>query len=137
MIAGIIVKIIGNLVLISIGPIGIKGAPIATLLAYITMATLNVVFVKKLVKHEFKIVKLYLKPVIAGILGSLVTMTSYTLMHTLVGESWIATIISVILTAIVYFIFLFIVRAIEKEDILFLAHGDKIYKVLHKLHLVK
>lgn len=137
MVVGVLVKIIGNLVLISNPYLGVKGAPIATLLAYITMATCNVLFVKKFVKHEFKIMKIYLKPLGAGIIASLVTMSSYTLIHTLWGSAWYGVMVSIVLTAIVYFIFLFIVRALEKNDILFLSHGDKIYRVLNKIHLVK
>ncbi|MCR5458174.1 MAG: polysaccharide biosynthesis protein [Clostridiales bacterium] len=137
MIAGVFVKIIGNLVLISNPILGIKGAPIATLLAYITMATCNVLFVKKFVKHEFKIVKIYVKPLGAGIIASLVTMSSYTLIHTFMGNAWYGVALAIILTAIVYFVFLFIVRALEKDDILFLPHGEKIYRILNRIHLVK
>ena len=137
MIAGIMVKITGNLVLISIPQIGIKGAPISTLLAYITMASLNVLFVKKFVKHEFRIIKTYIKPVLAGIIASMSTMASYTLIHTLMGDEWYGVLLSILITAVVYFVFLFIVKAFAKEDILFLSHGDKIYKVLQKLRLMK
>jgi len=107
------------------------------LLAYITMASLNVLFVKKFVKHEFRIIKTYIKPVLAGIIASMSTMASYTLIHTLMGDEWYGVLLSILITAVVYFVFLFIVKAFAKEDILFLSHGDKIYKVLQKLRLMK
>ena len=49
----------------------------------------------------------------------------------------VATVVSIILTVIAYFVLLFATKNFEREDIMMLPKGEKIYKALVKLHFMK
>ena len=74
MFCGIVVKLVLNLILIRNPSIGIYGAPIGTVACYFTMALINFYFVVKYVGIRFVFVKNFIKPLIATLLGSLVTI---------------------------------------------------------------
>ena len=133
---GIIVKIIINNVLISNSDIGVYGAPIGTLAAYFVMAFFNFCFVIKCVGIKPTFVKNFVKPLIAAMISSLVTIATYELIDR-TGHPNVATVISIIVTAIIYFVFLFIFQTFTEQDIRILPKGDWICEKMKKMHLLK
>ncbi len=136
MFCGIAIKLILNLVLIRDPEIGIYGAPIATVACYFTMAAVNFGFVIRYVGVRIGFLKKFIKPFISSALASLVTIGSYLFLKPYTGLT-IATCISILATVIVYFLLLIILKAFQKQDILILPKGEKIYGILHKLKLMK
>lgn len=136
MLCGIATKAIVSCALMSIDSIGIFGAPIGTLVSYFVMATVNFIFVLRYVSSEINIFKLVIKPMAASGLASVITLASYKIICR-AGHPMAGTVISIILTAFVYFILLFVLREFNREDIMIFPHGEKIYKTLVKLHLMK
>ena len=133
---GIIVKIIINNLLISNSDIGVYGAPIGTLAAYFVMAFFNFCFVIKCVGIKPTFVKNFVKPLIAAMISSLVTIATYELIDR-TGHPNVATVISIIVTAIIYFVFLFIFQTFTEQDIRILPKGDWICEKMKKMHLLK
>lgn len=133
---GIIVKIIINNLLISNSDIGVYGAPIGTLAAYFVMAFFNFCFVIKCVGIKPTFVKNFVKPLIAAMISSLVTIATYELIDR-TGHPNMATVISIIVTAIIYFVFLFIFQTFTEQDIRILPKGDWICEKMKKMHLLK
>lgn len=136
MYSGIIIKLIANIVLIPIPTIGIYGAPIGTVIGYFAMATINFYFIIKYVGIKANFFKNLMQILFAALVSTIITILSYQLINRL-GYSSIATIASIVMTAFAYFVFLFIFRAFEKNDILILPKGDKIYHALKKFKLIK
>lgn len=133
---GIIVKIIMNNILISNPAIGVYGAPIGTLTAYFVMAFINFCFVIKCVGIKPAFIKNFGKPLIAAIMSSLVTIATYGAIKR-TGYPNIATVISIMATAIIYFVLLFVFQTFTEQDIKILPKGDWICKKMKKMHLLK
>ena len=136
MTCGIAVKATVSTLLMSSEKIGILGAPIGTLAGYFVMATLNFIFVLKYVGVKINILKLGAKPLLASALSSCVTVGVYRLIAN-ANRPNVATVVSVISTAIVYFILLFVLKEFTKNDIMILPKGEKIYSLLCKAKLMK
>ena len=136
MYSGVLVKLILNLILISNPSIGIYGAPIATVCGYFTMAAINFCFIIKYVGIEVKFFKNFLKAFTASALASVLTVTVYKLIAGL-GRPTVATLVSIFITMIAYFVLLFLLNGFEKSDVILLPKGQKIYALLKKMRLMK
>ena len=132
---GMATKLILNIVLMS--SFGMIGAPISSVAGYFIMAAMNVVFVKKYVYKDMKIVKPIWKSFIsAAIMGSF-AFGSYKLMEFVTSNIRISVIISVLISIIVYFTLNMLIGGIKKEDILLMPRGEKIYGFFKKIKLMK
>ena len=100
------------------------------------MATVNFIFVLKYVSTEINILRLIVKPIGASAISSVVTILSYSIICR-AGHATVATVVSIVLTVIAYFVLLFALKNFEREDIMMLPKGEKIYNALVKLHLMK
>lgn len=136
MYSGVLVKLILNIVLISNPNIGIYGAPIATVIGYFTMASINFYFILRHIGIRMEFFKNFLKAFSASAISSIVTIAVYRLIANL-GYNTIGTLSAVIATAIVYFILLLLFNAVQKSDIILLPKGQKIYRILKKIRLMK
>ena len=136
MFCGIVVKLLLNLILIRNPSVGIYGAPIGTVVCYFTMALINFYFVVKYVGIRFVFIKNFIKPLIATLLGSGVTIGVYYIVN-IKFSSTIATCISIVATIIAYCVLLFLLKTFQKSDIVILPKGEKIYKFLLKHKLIQ
>lgn len=129
-------KLILNLILISNPNIGIYGAAISSVAASALAMIINIVVLNKSIKLDLQMGQTIIKPLIAtGIMGAIAYFTHYFL-NPLYGNS-IATVGAVILAVITYFVLLVVLNIFEREDYHMLPYGDKIYKFLSKIKLVK
>ena len=135
MTCGIVVKLILNIVLIS--SIGFIGAPIATSASYFVMVALNFVFAIKHTDLGASIFKAFLPPLIAMVCCVPVTVASFFLFAKVLPSEVLATLLSVLVTAVLYTAALFLTRAFSKEDIMMLPKGKKIYNFLVRKKLMK
>lgn len=136
MYSGVLVKLVLNIVLISNPKIGIYGAPIATVIGYFTMASINFYFILRHIGIRIEFFKNFLKAFFASAISSVVTIAVYQLISGL-GYATIGTFTSVMATVIVYFILLLLFNAVQKSDIVLLPKGQKIYRILKKIRLMK
>ena len=75
-----------------------------------------------------------LKPVVSAIGMGIVVFFGYKLFSTLAGNT-VSTILSIVIGAISYCLFILLTKTLTKEDILMIPYGTKIYGVLVKLGL--
>ncbi len=134
---GVAVKFVSAYILISIPSIGIYGAPISTLLCYFTAMIVNFAFMAKYTKCVPGIRRVFLKPFIASAICALSAMGSYYLLSRVLGEGKSVTLLSIMIAAVIYFFTLFLIGGLTKTDILLLPKGEKIYKLLLKVKVVK
>lgn len=136
MLAGIAVKAGVNIILIGNQSIGIYGAAIGSVAGYFVMALTNMVFITVRIKPQLNIFRLYYKPVISAMISSVFTVLSFRLLSERIHET-AATLLSIIITVLIYFILLAVLKEFTKEDIMTLPKGEKIYRLLVKLHAVR
>ncbi len=131
MIIGGVVKVIINFFCIPY--LGIDGAPVGTGICYLIIAVLNICSITKVAGLEFKWSSFIIKPVFAGlIMGA----AGYALSGFIpIGRA--VCLFEIAVCAVVYFIAIFAVRAIKKDDILMLPKGTKMVEILERFKLLK
>ncbi len=138
---GMVIKIILNYTLVGIPEINIKGAAVGSLVGYLFICIAGIYFLCKETKIVPNFVSIIIKPLFCAIASAVSAYLAYSLFNNLLGNtvlsSNISTIIAIAVAAVIYVIFLFLVRGIEKNDILLLPKGNKIVKVLEKTRLMR
>jgi len=135
MIIGTIIKVIAAFLLIGQERVNIFGAPISTFLSVTAIVAINLYFIVKKAGKIGSINDIFVKPFIASLIAIVCGIVLY---GALANSSTSSIIILpvIALVAILYFIFILLIKAINKNDILMLPKGDSILKILTKLKLI-
>ena len=133
MLVGAGAKLISNYILL--GKIGMLGAPISTVICYLCASTLNIYFTIKHVGKIPNLIKIFILPLLASIL-SIGSMVFLFIGISIEIPTQIATIISIILSALLYIFILLKIKGITKDDILLVPKGEKIIEILKKVRLL-
>lgn len=136
LIIGALVKLVLTYTLTGIEEIGIKGAAISTISAYVIAATLNFIEVKKRTKTHFKLIDIFVKPIISVSIMTIVVWLVYNNINTIITPK-LATIVAIIMGAISYGISLLVTGTITSRDFELLPAGDKISNILRKFGLMR
>lgn len=133
---GAVAKVVISFILIGIPGINVKGAAIGTVAAYLIATVLNYLSIRKHVdiKFDFKIT--LFKPAYAGLVMAATTFLLFKLSVPFLGNN-VATLVTVIVAGVVYFIMLFATKSITTEEVLSLPKGEKIMKVVRKFKKAK
>lgn len=136
MFIGGIVKVVLNLWLVSKPDININGAPVGTLMCYITVMTLNIIALVRKTGLKLKISEFILKPLVTAVATAFSAYLSFNLLALRISSETISLFLSIIITAIVYFAVIFIIKGIGEEELLLLPKGEKLTSIFKKLHLI-
>lgn len=138
---GCVFKIILNVTLIRIPGINIYGAAFSSIVCQVVAFLVNYCVLIRYVPIKVTFVKYIAKPLTAGVIMGAVAFGSYKAVNMLLGTGYVnnfaATIISICAAAVVYIVLLFALRVMDKEDILLLPAGNKLYAFLKKTGLYK
>lgn len=164
MLAGGVVKIATNYILIGIPSVNIGGAPFSTVLCYLTIAALNLFFIIRIIKPRFRVSELVIKPLLcvaamgaaaygvyqlaAGLLGApllgaagLDFLPSTAPVTPVAGDVRLMTLAALAAAigagGLVYVFMLFVVGAIKRDDIVMLPKGEKLAALLTRIHLLR
>lgn len=132
MIAGGVIKVVINYILVSIPEVNIKGAPIGTIICYMFMVVMSMILLLRITKTKISINDVFIKPLIAAIICAVGSWVSYSLLCR-ISSSNIAVVCAIAIAAVIYIISMLCLRAIQKNDILMLPKGEKIIKVLENV----
>ena len=130
---GVIAKIIANVVLMPIEGIYENGAAIGSVLCHLISLIIVYAVLVKTTKLNFSLIKLAIKPIIATIIMSAISYGVYFVIKGLLPIR-IVTIITISVAVVVFVICILILRVFSREEIEMLPKGEKVYKVLKKLH---
>lgn len=136
LLAGVVVKLALNLLLIGIPEINILGSAISTLICYGLIAALSLWKLHRLLPVPLDYRSIFGKPLFAGVICGFSAYICDFLLTKRVGNS-IITFASIGVGAIGYGISLVFCRAISREDVTMLPHGKKILKTLEKLRVIR
>ena len=134
---GAVVKLILNLLLIRNPNIGIYGAAISSVIASITVTTIEIRILTKLLSFDSTKREMLFKPIMATVFMGIAAWGTHFLVSTYITKGAIATLLAIVMAVIVYGISLLKLEVLSREDYHMLPYGDKIHKVLEKLKLVK
>ncbi len=137
MIVGSLVKLFASYILIGIPSINIYGSPIGTFLCYFTICAMNFYYLARYVGLIPSIANIFIKPFIASLCCSGTAIGVYKLLTFTPINEKIITLAAIFSAVAVYAVAIFIFRCIEKEDVLLLPKGQKIFNLLHKIKLMR
>lgn len=112
-ISGIAVKVICNLILTPITSINIYSAAIGTSACFVVIFVLNIICLLKNSGVCFNTIESFVKPLLAS---ALCGVTAYVI-RGFMGESKAITIVAIAVAGCVYFLFLFLLKAIKKSEL--------------------
>ena len=136
MIIGVILKIGINYFLVSIPSINVIGAPIGTAICYAYIFVANFVALRKYSSVKIDVIGTMIKPLICTAVCGGAAYGTHLLLSSLRGEGSITTVVSVAVAALAYVISMGFSRTLTKNDVNMLPKGQKIAKVLEKIHWI-
>lgn len=136
MIIGVILKIGINYFLVSIPSINVIGAPIGTAICYAYIFIANFVALRKYSSVKISVLGTMIKPLICAVVCGGAAYGTHMLLSSFRGEGSLTTVVSVAVAAIAYVVSIGFTRTLSKNDINMLPKGQKIAKVLEKIHWI-
>ena len=130
--AGVLVKLVLNLILVPIPTIGINGAAFSSVVCHIISFTIGFYVLRKCVKLDLGFVKFVLKPVMATFVMSVCSYVIYMQLSLLMVEQ-LATVIALISAVAIYGLAVIVMKVFTKEDLNMLPYGQKIGAFLTKI----
>ncbi len=135
-IAGGLVKISVNWFLVGIPALNIYGAPIGTLCCYVTMCTMNLIYISRSFEKAPKLKNMFVRPALACLIMAAIAFAAYyTADYALNFSTRIETaagMCAAIAAAIIVYVAAVIkLRAVTAEDMKLIPKGEKIAKLLH------
>ncbi|MDD6763836.1 MAG: polysaccharide biosynthesis protein [Clostridiales bacterium] len=138
---GCICKIILNLTLIRIPSVNIYGAAISSIVCQLVAFLVNYSVLIRYVPVKVTLKKYIVKPLLAGVMMGAAAVGVYKLMDMLLGTGYINNLIAsaaaIAAAAAVYIGLLLVLHVMDKEDILLLPAGTKLYRVLQRTGLYR
>jgi len=122
MLIGAVVKVVANYVLIAIPGIELSGAAVGTVLCYVVITVLNMIFLGRLVGFKPKFFETYIRPIISCSIMGVAVYFVYKVAHPFVGNT-VSVVVSIAIGVIIYFAAMIISRGITREDIMGLPKG--------------
>lgn len=119
MIIGILVKFIGNYFLIAIPSINVSGAPLSTVLCFITISMINLQQIGKILDYKLDFARIFTKPLIASLAMGASILKGKEIFDM---ASKIGVLELILIAIVVYFVVLLLIGGIKKEDISLLTN---------------
>jgi stage V sporulation protein B len=136
-VAGAVVKIICNYILVGNPRFNINGAPIGSILCYLVIVGINLFYLLRISSIRINVISVLLKPLFCAGLSAASAWGMFRLCgRFLTGRvphiELVGLVLAVGAAVIVYAAALLLCRGLSKEDILMLPKGEKIAKTLEK-----
>jgi stage V sporulation protein B len=132
----VLIKISFNFILIYVFDTNLYGAVITNILFALSAAILNVRAINKHIKIGVNFKKTIIVPSISSIVMGISVLSMYKLIYMLGGINSIALLSAIIIGMLVYFVLLFKLHGLSKEELLSFPKGYKVVNILEKLRLV-
>lgn len=135
MLIGAVIKIGLNYWLVGTLGINVTGAAISTLACYVFICIADYICLVKYTGIRPDFMASFVKPLLAAAMCGLAAWASFGLLERVIPQR-VATIAAIGIAAFVYLIVVLLLRVITKNDVLMLPKGEKIAKVLEKMHWI-
>lgn len=131
---GVFVKFIFNITLIKIPSIGVYGAAWGSVACHFVAFCIAIIALRKNIKLNLTFSKFVVKPIIATVIMGICSYFIYLVLKGIIIER-LATIIAIIVAAIIYVLAIIVFKVFTKDEFKMLPAGDKIVKILEKLKI--
>ncbi|MBE6624259.1 MAG: polysaccharide biosynthesis protein [Ruminococcaceae bacterium] len=133
MLAGASVKLVSNYILLA--KIGVMGAPISTVLCYLTASTINIIFVVKYVGNLPGVFKTIVLPLLCSVtsIGASAFLNRFISSYI---PSSIATILSIFIAVFLYLVLILRTKTVSESELAILFGDGRMLKMLRKLKIL-
>jgi stage V sporulation protein B len=128
---GALAKLIISYTLIITPGVGVRGAAIGTVAAFIIASMLNLIAVRKYTGVKIDIRLTFLKPALAGITMAACVWVTYRLVNMVLADAF-STLISIAVGAMIYFFMIIKIKAITMEELAKMPKGGRLVKIASK-----
>ena len=135
MLVGALIKIVLNYFLVGTQSVNIVGAAISTLVCYAFICVSDYICLVKYAGVKPDFMAAFVKPLLAAALCGLSAWAAYGLLGRVVPDR-LAAVIAIGIAAFIYLAAVLLLRIITKNDVFMLPKGEKIAKVLEKMHWI-
>ena len=132
--AGVLAKLVLNLILVPNPAFGACGAACASVVCHVIAFTIASTALRKNIKLNLPISKILIKPLIAVAIMGICSYFTYSVLIGIIAKK-LATLLAIIVAVIIYFLAIVALRVFSKEEILQLPSGNKIYGILEKMKI--
>ncbi len=132
--AGVLAKLVLNLILVPNPAFGACGAAWASVVCHIIAFTIASTALRKNIKLNLPISKILIKPLIAVTIMGICSYFTYSVLIGIIAKK-LATIIAMVFAVIIYGLAIVTLKVFSKEEILQLPSGNRIYGLLRKLKI--
>jgi stage V sporulation protein B len=133
---GAVLKVILNYFLIPIASLNVSGSILSTVACYMVASLIDLWYLKRYTRVKIDFNAIFGKPLIAGTIMGIVCWLTYMGMLLFIKSNTIVTIITIIVSVMVYAIVLLLIKGITREDINLFPAGKKLSKLLIRLRLL-
>ena len=134
MVAGVLAKLVLNLILVPNPAFGACGAAWASVVCHIIAFTIASTALRKNIKLNLPISKILIKPLIAVTIMGICSYFTYSVLIGIIAKK-LATIIAMVVAVIIYGLAIVALKVFSKEEILQLPSGNRFYGLLRKLKI--
>lgn len=138
---GCVCKVALNLLLIRIPEVNIYGAAISSIVCQVAAFLVNFIVLIKYIPVKITLSKYIVKPLLCGGIMGVLALAVYKLAVMITGvgylQNLVATLVSIVVAAIIYLALIFITHTMDQNDILLLPAGNRIYSFLTRIGLYK
>ena len=132
--AGVLAKLVLNLILVPNPAFGACGAAWASVVCHIIAFTIASTALRKNIKLNVPISKILIKPLIAVTIIGISSYFTYSVLIGIIAKK-LATIIAMVFAVIIYGLAIVTLKVFSKEEILQLPSGNRIYGLLRNLKI--
>ena len=132
--AGVLAKLVLNLILVPNPAFGAYGAAWASVVCHIIAFTIASTALRKNIKLNLPISKILIKPLVAVTIMGICSYFTYSVLIGIIAKK-LATIIAMVFAVIIYGLAIVTLKVFSKEEILQLPSGNRIYGLLRKLKI--
>ena len=132
--AGVLAKLVLNLILVPNPAFGACGAAWASVVCHVIAFTIASTALRKNIKLNLPISKILIKPLIAVAIMGICSYFTYSVLIGIIAKK-LATIIAIVVAVIIYGLAIVALKVFSKEEILQLPSGNRIYGLLKKLKI--
>ncbi|MDR3999018.1 oligosaccharide flippase family protein [Evtepia sp.] len=126
---GSAIKLGVNFVLVQMPSVGIKGAPVGTLVCFGVVSVLELAAIKRVTPHPPKYLRVFGKAAVAAVLMGAAAWASYGLLSGHFGNT-LSVAGAILVGCVVYVILVVALRVVSKDDLSLMPKGEKIAKLL-------
>jgi stage V sporulation protein B len=131
---GAVAKLIISYTLIVTPGVGVRGAAIGTVTAFVIASILNLIAVRKYTGVKIDIKLTFLKPALAGLAMAFCVWATYTVISLVIADA-LSTLISIVIGAMVYFFMILKIKVVTMDELAKMPKGAKLVKIAHKFKL--